>query len=274
MNMKNAMKTIGKVIADNRSNIITALVATGVVSTTIRAIKDTPKVNLMIDEAVAEKGEDLTKKEKVVIYAKGYWKTIAIGTGTLVLLVGNRVLDQKSMTGLVGAYVAAEGKIQSIKESIKETVDEETQKKIADKTTEKEIEKNPYKKTYDEGEEEFMPPSTECKGLDLFWDDFTGHWFWSTRERIEAACNMCNKQLLKNDEVGLNDFYDYLGIDTSLLSGMFGWHIDQGFYNDKNIVEAELDSEWGDYTDPSRGKQYGILRFVTEPVYEYDRYNR
>ena len=124
MNMKNAIKTIGKAIADNRSNIVTALVATGVISTTIRAIKDTPKVNLMVDEAVAEKGEDLTKKEKAVIYAKGYWKTIAIGTGTLVLLVGNRVLDQKSMTGLVGAYVAAEGKIQSIKESIKETVEE------------------------------------------------------------------------------------------------------------------------------------------------------
>lgn len=266
MNMKNAMKTIGKVFADNRSNIVTALVATGVISTTIRAIKDTPKVNLMIDEAVAEKGEDLTKKEKAVIYAKGYWKTIAIGTGTLVLLVGNRVLDQKSMTGLVGAYVAAENKIQSIKESIKETVDEETQKKIADKTTEKEIEKNPPE------EPNNCLPATYGNnngGLTLFWDDFSGHWFWSTREKIMDAANRCNIILLHEDRVSLDYFYEELGIDTSILTGMFGWNV----WNGINEVMIDFDSEWGDYDDPSKGKQYGVIRFRHEPTIYYDNYD-
>jgi hypothetical protein len=273
MNMKDTIKSIGKVIADNRSNIITALVATGVVSTTIRAIKDTPKVNLMIDEAVAEKGEDLTKKEKVVIYAKGYWKTIAIGTGTLVLLVGNRVLDQKSMTGLVGAYVAAENKIQSIKESIKETVDEETQKKITDKTTEKEIEKNPP-----EEPNNCLPAISNPRqyGLDLFWDDWRGQWIWTTRERIEAACAYCNKVLVRDDVVSVETFYDQLGVETGLESSMFGWNLSQYTYpphDGKEKVAVEYDSSWGSYDDPSNGKMFGILRFVNEPVYRYEYYD-
>lgn len=268
MNMKNAMKTVGKAIAENRSNIVTALVATGVISTTIRAIKDTPKVNLMIDEAVAEKGEDLTKKEKAVLYAKGYWKTIAIGTGTLILLVGNRVLDQKSMTGLVGAYVAAEGKIQSIKESIKETVDEETQKKIADKTTEKEMERN-----------EFYAPvlaDRSLAGLDPVWDDWLGRIIWTTREQIERACLICNQKILRDDVCPLETFYDELGVDTGLETSMFGWNQSTKWYGsnyNREIVKAELDAMYSDYDSEARGKLCGILRFVNEPVYRFEYYD-
>lgn len=268
MNVKELAKQIGKGIAENRSNIVTTLVAFGVVSTVASAIKETPKVNLLIDNAVAEKGEELTKKEKAVIYAKGYWKTIALGTTTIGLLVGNRVLDAKSTTGLVGAYVAAQSKIESIQKAVKETVDEKTKKEIEDKTTKNQIDKNPPPE-----EPKMLPAQNNIMqtGLTLFWDDFSGHWFWSTREKIEAAVNHCNIILCHEDYVSLDTFYDELGIDTSTVSGMFGWSTSLGGWQD---ISISLESEWGEYNDPSRGKQYGVLKFVNEPKVYYDIYDR
>jgi len=278
MNGKNLLKLTKEFVTKNSSVILASLAGVSAVSAVLLAIKDAPKVNQMMNEKTEEKGEDLTKKETAVVYVKGYWKTILLTTTTLLLIAGNTYIDGRKYAALGAAYALTDGKLKDLKSSIKETLGVEDQKKVEDKATEKAIEKNPYNRTYDEAEERFMPPAviqdTKNNGLTLFWDDFTGHWFWSTREKIQDAANFCNKMLLKNEYVGLNEFYDQLGIETSLLSGMFGWHVDQCSYSDYNVIEPDLDSEWGDYTDPSRGGQYGILRFVTEPVYEYERYNR
>lgn len=278
MNAKNLLKIGKEFVTKNSGILLASLAGVSAVSAVLLAIKDTPKVNQMVNKATEEKGEDLNRKETAVIYVKGYWKTILLTTATLLLIAGNTYIDGRRYAALAGAYALTDGKLKDLKASIKETLGVEDQKKVEDKATEKAIEKNPYNRTYDEAEEQFMPQATiqatKCNGLTLFWDDFTGHWFWSTREKIQDAANFCNKMLLKNEYVGLNEFYNELGIETSLLSGMFGWHVDQCSYSDYNVIEPNLDSEWGDYTDPSRGGQYGILRFVTEPVYEYERYNR
>lgn len=278
MNGKNLLKIGKEFITKNSSILLASLAGVSAVSAVLLAIKDTPKVNQLINKATEEKGEDLNKKETAVIYVKGYWKTILLTTTTLLLIAGNTYIDGRKYAALAGAYALTDGKLKDLKASIKETFGVEDQKKVEDKATEKAIERNPYKRSYDEGEEEFMPPATiqatKLNGLTLFWDDFTGHWFWSTRERIHEAANYCNKLLMKNDYVGLDEFYEQLGIETSLLSREFGWHINQSWSVDRNVIEVDLDSEWGDYSDPSRGGQYGVLRFLHDPVYQYDSYDR
>lgn len=56
----------------NASTILTGLGSIGVLATTITAVKATPKALRLIEEAEKEKGEELTKWEKVKTAVSSY----------------------------------------------------------------------------------------------------------------------------------------------------------------------------------------------------------
>lgn len=268
MNRKNLF-TIGKeFITKNSSVLLATLAGIGAVSAVLIAVKDTPKVNQMINEATEEKGEDLTKKETAVIYVKGYWKTIAITTATLLLIAGNTYIDGRKYAALAGAYALTDGKLKDLKASIKETLGVEEQKKIEDKATEKEMERK-----------EFYAPVVADRtlvGLDPVWDDWLGRIIWTTREQIERACLICNQKLFKDDVCPLETFYDILGVEVGMETMMFGWNNSTRWYscaNEREVIKAELDAMYSDYNSEARGKLCGILRFVNEPIYRYEYYD-
>ena len=78
MNFKKILETGTNFIVKNRRTITTSLIIGAVTGTVLQAIKDTPRANLIVDEATTEKGSDLTKFETVKCYARGYWKTIVL----------------------------------------------------------------------------------------------------------------------------------------------------------------------------------------------------
>lgn len=268
MNGKNLLKLGKEFVTKNSSVILATLAGVSAVSAVLLAIKDTPKVNEMMNEKTEEKGEDLTKKETAVVYVKGYWKTILLTTTTLLLIAGNTYIDGRKYAALGAAYALTDGKLKDLKASIKETLGVEDQKKVEDKATEKEMERK-----------EFYPPVVADRtlvGLQPFWDDWTGRIIWTTREQIERACLICNQRILRDDVCPLEAFYSELGVDTGLETSMFGWNQSTKWYTfnaDREIVKAELDSMWSDYDSEAKGQMCGILRFVNEPIYRYEYYD-
>ena len=88
----------------NVSTILTGLGCIGVVATTITAVKATPKVLRLIEEAETKKGEKLTKWEKTRIAAPTYVPSALIGLSTLACVVGSNILNQKAQASIMSAY--------------------------------------------------------------------------------------------------------------------------------------------------------------------------
>ena len=67
----------------NASTILTALGGVGLITTTVLAVKATPKALLLIEEEKKNKKEELTKIETVKAAAKPYIPAVLTGTATL-----------------------------------------------------------------------------------------------------------------------------------------------------------------------------------------------
>lgn len=67
----------------NASTILTGLASIGVVTTAVMAVKATPKALRLLEEAEQEKGEELTKWEKVKTAGSSYIPSVIVGTATI-----------------------------------------------------------------------------------------------------------------------------------------------------------------------------------------------
>lgn len=77
----------------NTSTVLTCLGGVGVVTTTVMAIKATPKALKKIETAEQEKGEELSKWETVKVAGTTYLPTILVGASTIACNQEGRSLD-------------------------------------------------------------------------------------------------------------------------------------------------------------------------------------
>jgi hypothetical protein len=211
------IKNFGKKLIRNRKltkGIGVGLVIAGITLTAIRACRDTPEVERILKEKEEDKGEALTLKEKAPVIFKGYWKTIAIGTATILLVAGMAVADEKSYAGLAAAYAIAQDKITNYKESVEEITDQKTADKINQTAIKKQM------KSLKEGNFDIIKTAY---GDQLFFDSFTGRYFTSDIEYVRKVVNVANKRMLDETYVTLDDIYWDLGLPSSDVGGKLGW---------------------------------------------------
>ena len=68
----------------NNAPLLLAIISSiGVIGTTLLAIHEAPKANKRLEEAVAEKGSELTKFETVKVAGPVYVPAIIMGTSTV-----------------------------------------------------------------------------------------------------------------------------------------------------------------------------------------------
>ena len=84
--------------------ILTFVGATGVVATVIMSARATPKAMMLLEEAEAQKGEELDKLETIRTAAPAYIPVAAIGISSLICLFGANVLNQRNQASLTAAY--------------------------------------------------------------------------------------------------------------------------------------------------------------------------
>ena len=73
-------------IKKNAPTILTCIGAAGVVTTTVMAVKATPKALEILKDAEEEKGEKLTKWEKINVAGPVYIPAVITGAATIALI--------------------------------------------------------------------------------------------------------------------------------------------------------------------------------------------
>lgn len=196
----------------NASTILSVLGVAGLVATTVTAVKATPKAMEFVKKAEEEKGEKLSKWERINVAGVAYIPTVLVGTATVACILGANLVSRRQQATLMSAYALLDRSYKDYKNKVNELYGDGAGKQILEG-----IAKDKY--TGDE--------SSGDDGKELFYDFYSGRYFESTKEAVQWAEYETNRALVVNGAVCLNEYYDFLGLEPLPEYELLGWSCGQ-----------------------------------------------
>lgn len=259
-----------KQFAKKRSpEILTGIGIAGMITTTILAVKATPKALQLIEEEKNRRTDKILEgmspnedencwqvvKLKPIEVAKVAWKpyipAVLLGASSVACLIGANSVHARRQAALYSAYKLSETAFTEYRDKVLETVGKETEKEVRDKVAKDKVEKNPASKT-----EIYMTG----KGESLFYDPISDRHFMSDIETIRKIVNDLNYAMGYGSEmyVSLSQLYDELGLKHTSISDNIGWNIRDG------LIEPDFSSQIDE------GKPCIVLDWLKVPSYDFD----
>lgn len=246
---KNMFNVVKAFTTQHSPEILTGLGIAGMVTTTVLAVKATPKALQLIEDAKYEKEDTLTVPETIKATWKCYIPAAVTGVASISCLLGASSVSLKRNAALATAYKLSETALMEYKEQVIDTIGERKEKDIRDKVAKKKLEKDP------------VSSSTIVitdKGNTLCYDAVIGRYFKSDIETIKKAVNELNRQMLLENYISLNEFYNELGLENCDVGDSLGWNIETGY------IEPEFSTQLADDGTPCV-----VLSYMVEPRYDY-----
>lgn len=247
--MKNALSSSKLFMKRNAPTILTSIGGVGVISTAVMAAKATPKAMLILEQAEAEKGEELTKFEKVKVAGPVYIPTALMGMATITCIFGANALNTRNQAALTSAYAMVSNSYQEYKKKVSELYGQEGEEQVV-----RSIARDNYDGEKATGETE------------LFYDEFSGRFFKSTVEAVQRAEYQINRDLVMQDWATINDFYGYLNIPHVDGGDVIGWSTPM---NGEMYWQPWVDFSHLKMVDDD-GLEYYILRMYQEPMPDFE----
>lgn len=250
LNLSKLIKNTQFVLSKHSPEILTGLGIAGMITTTVLAVKATPKALRCIDDAAYEKEElSLTGVEKVKACWKCYIPAAITGTVSIVCLIGASSVNARRNTALATAYKLSETALTEYREKVVETIGEKKERNIKDAIAKDNVEKNPVMQ---------QNVIITGKGDTLCYDKLFGRYFKSDIDALKKLENELNRRMFSESYISLNDFYYEVGLDGVDAGEDLGWNIDNG-YIDLNF-SSQLSSD---------GQPCLVVSFNIPPKYEY-----
>lgn len=252
-NITNIIKGIKASISRHSPEILTGIGIAGMITTTILAVKATPKAIKLIEaEKQAKHVDALSPVDTVKTVWKCYIPAAMTGVSSIACLIGSNAINAKRNAALTTVYTLSEMARNEYKEKVIETIGEKKERTIKEKVDAERIKRDPVSK-----KEVII---TE-KGTTLCYDHVFGRYFKSDIDIINRAMNKINREIVINMYASLNDFYAELGLSPVEMGYDLGWNIDDG------TIEIEPSSQLADDGTPCLVIDYNI-----SPKYNYSRF--
>ena len=214
------IKSAQAVLSKHSPEILTGIGVAGLLTTTVLAVRATPKALTLIEEEKKKKHVDkLTPVETVKATWKPYIPAAVTGVMATACIIGASSVNAKRNAALATAYTLSETALKEYREKVVETIGEKKEQVIRDNVAKERIEKNPVSNN-----EVII---TE-KGNTLCYDSISGRYFRSDIDKIRRAASDLDYRLRSEMYVSLNDFYYELGLQTIKMGEELGWNVDQG----------------------------------------------
>lgn len=263
MQLKAIFTDLSKAARKHSPEILTGIGIAGMLSTTILAVRATPKALILIEDKKREKkfaGEqpELTKVEIIKTAWKLYIPAVVTGVVSIASLVGASSVNARRNAALAAAYALSETTLSDYKDKVAETFGEKKAQQVDDAVAKEQLERTPVV------EEDILDTG---HGKTRCFEPYSGRYFWSDIEFIRRAVNNLNERLLFDEHISLNEYYDEIGLEeTSSITGeALGWTVDPDSSN-KGLIELKFSSQLDSNRQPCL-----VVNFVNPPVYEYCR---
>lgn len=222
----------------------------GMITSTILAVKATPKAVQIIEQKKKEENvEKLNATETVKATWKCYIPAVVTGVSATVCLIGSNSVSSKRAAAIATAYEISKTTLNEYKDKVVEVVGEEKEKTIRDEIAKDKVKNNPVNE------------STIILAGDgdvLCYDSLSGQYFKSTLDRIHKAENEVNYRLLNENYISLNAFYDMVGIRNTSLGDDLGWNVDGG------QLKIDISSQIAENGQPCL-----VLEYELSPKYDF-----
>ena len=189
------------------STILTVVGITGVVTTSVLAVKATPKAMLLLEDAKKEKGEKLTVAETIKVAWKPYIPAAISGVTTVACILGANVLNVKNQASLMSAYAFLDNSYKEYRKKVQETHGEEEEINIRNEIVKSKFDQN-----------------VEIQnGAEWFFDGLSMRYFKSTMDNVLRAEALFLEAFQVRGFGCINEYYDALGIPRVDWGYSLGW---------------------------------------------------
>ena len=248
----------------NGSTILTCAGAVGLVTTSVMAVKATPKALKKIEEAEERKGEGLTKLETIRVAGPTYIPTVMVGVSTIACIFGANVLNKRAQASLASAYALLDTSYKEYRDKLKELYGEEAHENIVNAIAiEKAKESNvagSYFGSYCD-----ITSDESCSEPVLFYEEYSNRYFEAPIEQVINSMYHLNRNYILRGYCYLNELYEFLGIEPTDYGSVMGWTPrDEGeYWIEANFRKVTLDD----------GLECYILELPFEPSYDFLEYD-
>ena len=237
-------------IKKHSPEILTGIGIAGMITTTVMAVRATPKALILIEERKEEIGaEKLEAMDMVKTTWACYIPAAITGTLSVACLIGASSVNARRNAALATAYTLSESALKDYQGKVIEMFGENKNEAVKDAVAKDKVEKNPVVTR-----EVII---TE-KGNTLCYDAISGRYFKSDIEKIKKAECELNRQMLDDMYVSLNDFYYEIGLDSVKLGDELGWNVDSGY------IDLSFSSQLA-----SDGTPCLVIDYSVAPRYDY-----
>lgn len=202
--------------------ILTGIGITGMIATTISAVRVTPKALEMIDEREIKDGKRLTTKEVVETTWKCYVPSAITGVCSVACIIGASSINAKRNAALAAAYAISMQDLTDYKKKTLEVIGEKKEAQIYDEIAKEKVQ---------EAQLETKPPVPVGVGKVPCYEYLTKRTFGSDMETIRSKCNDLNERLRQENWITVNEFLSEIGLEEAdeSIGEVLGWDIDHGY---------------------------------------------
>lgn len=220
-NLSAICKNVKSATVKHSPEILTGVGIAGMITTTVMAVRATPKAISLLDDE--KRRQNVDKLEPVDVF-KTTWKcyipATITGTVSVACIVGASSVNARRNAALTAAYTLSESTLRDYRRKVVETIGEKKEQTVRDAVAKEQLEKKPV-----ENKEVIIT----AKGDTLCFDVVSGRYFKSDIDKIKKAENELNRQMRDEMYVSLNDFYYEIGLDPVKVGEDLGWNIDDGY---------------------------------------------
>lgn len=236
--MTKLARTAAKTVAKNSPAILTGLGIAGFCTTVVMTAKAAPAAGKVheyhegdrADIEYARTTTDMTKEQHrkeiastYICEAKDllplYGPPVAVGVMSIACFIGANKINADRQAALLAAYSLSEKTLATYQQKVIEKLgEEEHEALLADAT--RDIVRSEVPEGYDKDSDPIP------MNMVRVYDNVTGRYFYSSKERIMAAESAVNKRLISEMRVTLQEFYYELGLEERFnLGECMGWDV-------------------------------------------------
>ena len=253
------IKSAQKAVTKRSPEILTGLGIAGMVTTTVLAVKATPKALRLLEEKQEELYPESTEKLKPIEVVKTSWKpyipAAVMGVASVACLIGASSVSARRNAALATAYQLSTTALSEYKEKVVETIGEKKEQQVRDKIAQDKVNKHPVSSS------EVMMLSSD--GV-MFLEPTSNRYFVKdSKESVREIVNDLNERLTSGMEeyISLSEFYDEIGLSHTEVSDDLGWNIGR----DGQIRIDFRPSE------TANGRLCYVLEYLVVPRYDFAR---
>lgn len=248
---QNWIKALGKGVRKRAPALLMGAGIAGMVTTTVLAVRATPKALRLLEQQKAETPEeDLSPTEVVKTVWKCYIPAAVTGAISIACLIESHKIHGRRNAALATLYSLSESALREYQEKVIETVGPKKEEHIRD-----EIDKDKVQAII---VDDRMVVNTG-HGTTLCLDSITNTPFWSDINYLKKVMNDLNHQMVSTFDVSLNEFYMELGLDPidPNVGDLIGW-------NTTKMIDLEFSSQL-----TRDGRPCLVMRHGQPPFYEF-----